>query len=132
MLCCFFVLDFSLVYYNPWLMGECSPMARWTEVQTPGRVIPKTQKWYLMPPCLTLSNIRYGSRVKWRNPRKGVAPCFTPQCSSYRKGSLRVTCDYDCQLTYNALDEREKYFESQLIIRQNHSNVSQDRSNPLL
>ena len=27
----------------------------------PGRVIPKTQKWYLMPPCLTLSIIRYGS-----------------------------------------------------------------------
>ena len=28
-----------------------------------GRVIPKTQKWYLMSPCLTLSIIRYGSRV---------------------------------------------------------------------
>ena len=26
-------------------------------------VIPKTQKWYLMPPCLTLSIIRYGLRV---------------------------------------------------------------------
>ena len=24
----------------------------------PGRVIPKTQKWFFMPPCLTLSNIR--------------------------------------------------------------------------
>ena len=24
----------------------------------PGHVIPKTQKWYLMPPCLTLSTIR--------------------------------------------------------------------------
>ena len=24
----------------------------------PDRVIPKTQKWYLMPPCLTLSIIR--------------------------------------------------------------------------
>ena len=30
----------------------------------PGGVIPKTQKWYLMPSCLTLSVIRYGSRVK--------------------------------------------------------------------
>ena len=29
----------------------------------PGRVIPRTQKWYLMPPYLTLSIIRYGSRV---------------------------------------------------------------------
>ena len=29
----------------------------------PGQVIPKTQKWYLMPPCLTLNIISYGSRV---------------------------------------------------------------------
>ena len=35
-----------------------------------GRVIPKTLKWYLIPPCLTLSNIRYISRVKWSNPGK--------------------------------------------------------------
>ena len=43
----------------------------------PGQVIPKTQKWYLMPPCLTLSIIRYVSRVKWSNPGKGVAPSPT-------------------------------------------------------
>ena len=30
----------------------------------PGRVIPKTQKWYLMPPCLTLSIIRYAIKSK--------------------------------------------------------------------
>ena len=29
----------------------------------PGQVIPKTQKWYLIPPCLTLSIIPYESRV---------------------------------------------------------------------
>ena len=29
---------------------------------TPGRVIPKTQKWYLILPCLILSIIRYRSR----------------------------------------------------------------------
>ena len=40
----------------------------------PGRVIAKTQNWYLMPPCLTLSILRYGSRVKWSNLEKGVAP----------------------------------------------------------
>ena len=28
-----------------------------------GRVISKTQKWYLMPACLTLCIIRYGSKV---------------------------------------------------------------------
>ena len=44
----------------------------------PGRVIPKTQKWYLMTPCLTLSIMRQGSRVKWSNPRNGVEPSPTP------------------------------------------------------
>ena len=53
----------------------------------PGRVIPKTQKWYLMPLCI----IRYGSRVKWSNLGKGVVPSSTPWCSSYQKGSLHVT-----------------------------------------
>ena len=42
--------------------------------------------------------IRYGSRVKWSKPREGVAPSHTPWCSSYRKGSLRVTLDYGRQL----------------------------------
>ena len=53
----------------------------------------KLKKWYLMPPCLTLSIIRYGSRVKWRNPGKGVASSPTLWCSSFRKGSLWVTLD---------------------------------------
>ena len=40
----------------------------------PGRVIPKTQKMVLLIlPCLTLSIIRYVSKVKWSNPGKGVA-----------------------------------------------------------
>ena len=43
--------------------------------------------------ALTLSIIRYGSRVKWSNPGKGVVPSPTFWCSSYRKGSLRVTLD---------------------------------------
>ena len=55
----------------------------------------------MIPPCLTLSNIRYVSRVKWSNPWKGVAPSPTPQCGSYRKGSLRVALDYTCQLKNN-------------------------------
>ena len=66
----------------------------------PGRVVPKTQKMYLMLPCLTLSIIRYASRVKWSNPGRGVAPSPTPWCSSYRKGSLRVTFDYGRQLYF--------------------------------
>ena len=50
-----------------------------------GRVIPKTQKWYLMPPCLTLSIIKYVSRVKWSNPGIVVMPSPTPRCFRYRK-----------------------------------------------
>ena len=64
----------------------------------PGRVKPKTQKWYLIPPCLTISIIRYGSRGKWVNPGKELAPSTTLWCSSYRKRSLWVTLDYDRQL----------------------------------
>ena len=80
-----------------------------------GRVKPKTQKLYLIPPCnqqykvrikylykvrikyvsiiwylLAPSNIRYVSRVKWSNPGKRVAPSPTPRYSSYWKGSLLV------------------------------------------
>ena len=51
-------------------------------------------KWYLIPPFLTLSDIRFVSRVNWNNPGKGVAPSSTPRCSSYWKGSLLVAHDY--------------------------------------
>ena len=51
------------------------------------------KKWYSVPPCLTLSIIKYGSRIKWRNPGKGVVTAPTPHCSSYWKWSLWVTLD---------------------------------------
>ena len=54
----------------------------------------------MIPPCLTLSNIRYVSRVKWSNPRKGVAPSPTRQCSSYWKENLLVALDYGRQLYF--------------------------------
>ena len=66
-----------------------------------------------MPPWLTLSIIRYASRVKWVNPGKEVAPSPTPWCSSYRKGSLRDTLNYSHQLTIS-------YFFSQ------HTNYADD------
>ena len=60
----------------------------------PDQIIPKTKKKsYLMPPCLTLSTIRYGPRVKWSNPGNSVALSPTPRCSSYWKGGLLVTFD---------------------------------------
>ena len=55
------------------------------------------KKWYLIPPCLTLNNIRYVSSVKWSNSGKGVAPSPTPWCSSYWKGSLLVILEYGRQ-----------------------------------
>ena len=57
----------------------------------------------MIPLCLTLSIMRYISRVKWSNPREGVAPSPTPWCSSYWKGSLRITLDYRCQLYFTIL-----------------------------
>ena len=58
---------------------------------------PSLKKCYLIPPCLTLSILRYASRVKWSNPGNWVAPSLTPWCSSYWKRSLRVPLDYGRQ-----------------------------------
>ena len=69
-------------------------MARETWVQSQVESYQRLKKWYLMPPCLTLSIIRYGSRVKWSNPGKGVAPSPTPWFSKLSKrepsGHLRL------------------------------------------
>ena len=74
--------------------------ARQTGVQSQVESYQRLKKWYLLPPCLTLSIIRYESRVKWNNPGKGVAPFHTRWCNSYWKGSLRVTLDYGRQLYF--------------------------------
>ena len=64
----------------------------------PGWIMRKTQKWHLIPPCLTLSTIRYVSRTKLSNLEKGVAPSPSPRCTSYWKWTLRVTLDNGHQL----------------------------------
>ena len=51
--------------------------------------------YYTTGTSLTISIIRYGSRVKWSNPGKSVALSLTPRWSSYWKGSLQVIVDYD-------------------------------------
>ena len=73
-------------------------MARETRVQSQVVSYQKLKKWYLIILCLTLSIIRYVSRVKWSNPGEGIAPSSTPRCSSYWIGSLRVALDYGRQL----------------------------------
>ena len=84
-----------------WL--ECLAMALgdWGSIQVES--YQRLKKWYLIPPCLTLSIIKYRSRVKLSNPGKGVAPSPTPWCSSYWKGSLQVTLDYCCQIYYTII-----------------------------
>ena len=75
-----------------------SSMARETVVQSQVESYQKLKKWYLIPPCLTLSIIRYLPRVEWSNLGKGVAPSSTPWCSSYWKESLQVALNYSHQL----------------------------------
>ena len=64
----------------------------------PGRVIPKTQKMVLDASLLNTQYYKVRIKGKVEQSREGVAPSHTPWCSSYRKGSLRVTLDYGHQL----------------------------------
>ena len=64
----------------------------------PGRVIPKTQKMILDASLLNTQHYKVRIKGKVEQSREGVAPSRTPWCSSYRKGSLRVTLDYGRQL----------------------------------
>ena len=53
------------------------------------RVILKTQKWYLMPPCLTLNIIRYGSRVCEAILGKEQRPPLHLSVVAIEKGAFR-------------------------------------------
>ena len=64
----------------------------------PGRVIPKTQKMVLDASLLNTQQYKVRIKGKVEPSREGVAPSPTSWCSSYRKGSLRVTLDYGRQL----------------------------------
>ena len=72
----------------------------------PGWVIPKTL------PCVTLSIIRWRSRVMWSNPGNGLVSSPSLWCSSYRKGSLWITLDYGSQLYLH-----RKHWETLMCIR---------------
>ena len=62
-----------------------------------GRVIPKTQKMVLDASLLNTQHYKVRIKGKVEQSREGVAPSPTPWCSSYRKGSHRVTLDYGRQ-----------------------------------
>ena len=63
----------------------------------PGQVIPKTQKMVLDASLLNTQHYKVRIKGKVDPSREGVAPSPTSWCSSYRKGSLRVTLDYGRQ-----------------------------------
>ena len=69
----------------------------------PDRVIPKTQKMVLDASLLSTQHYKVRIKGKVEQSRKGVAPSPTHWCSSYRKGSLRVTLDYGRQLYFICL-----------------------------
>ena len=69
----------------------------------PGRVIPKTQKMVLDASLLNTQHYKVRIKGKVQPSREGVAPSPTSWCSSYRKGSLRVTLDYGRQLYFTYL-----------------------------
>ena len=57
----------------------------------PGKVIQKTQKIYLIPPCVTPSiRFKVGTKDKVGKSRKKVASSHTPLYSSYSKENLRL------------------------------------------
>ena len=64
------------------LGGRVFANGRETWVQSQVASYQRLKKWYFIPSCLTFSNIRYVSRVKWSKPGKGVAPFLTARCSS--------------------------------------------------
>ena len=61
-------------------------MARETGIQSQVKSYQRLKIWYFIPPCLTLSIIRYGLRVKWSNPGKVIAPASTPNVVTVEKG----------------------------------------------
>ena len=75
----------------------------------PGQVIPKTQIMVLDASFLNTQHCKVRIKGKVEQSREGVAPSPTHRCSSYRKGSLRVTLDYGRQLyfTYNKFGYEE-------------------------
>ena len=69
-------------------MVFCSPMLRETGVQSQVESYQRLKKWYLIPPCLTLSIIRYGSKVMWSNPWNRVAPSLHLSVVANKKGAF--------------------------------------------
>ena len=56
----------TYMYIHNKLIGvESKPIVQETRVQSQVASYKRLLKWYLIPPCSILSNIRYVPRVKW-------------------------------------------------------------------
>ena len=64
----------------------------WRRDSIIGQIIPKTQKWYLIPQCFTLSIIWYASKVKWHNPGKELCPPLHHGVVAIEKGAFGSSC----------------------------------------
>ena len=72
-----------------WIMAkwvECSPIVREAGVQSPVKSYQKTQKMVL--DAALLSTIRWGLRVKWSKPGKGVASSLHLGVVAIEKGAF--------------------------------------------
>ena len=58
------LISFCLYFCSLAQWVECSPIVRETGVPSQDKSYQRLKKWYLIPPCSTLSIIRYVSRVK--------------------------------------------------------------------
>ena len=75
-------------------------MAQETWVQSQVESYQKLKKMVLDASLLNTQHYKVRIKGKVELFREGVAPSPTPWCSSYRKGSLRVTLDYGRQLYF--------------------------------
>ena len=57
--------------------------------------ITKIQQMLLDASLLTTKHYKVRIKGKWNNPEIGVSLALTSRCSSYWKGSLNITLDYD-------------------------------------
>ena len=76
-------------------------MVQETRVQSQVESYQRFKKWYLMPPCLTLSIIKYRSRVKWSSPGIGeLRPSLHLGVVANEKGAFKSPLTTVANFTY--------------------------------
>ena len=90
-----FIYTHTHIYIYISLVGWVFANGWETRFQSQVKIYHRFKKWYLIPPCL-----KYISKVKWSNPRKGIMLSPTPLSNSSWKENLQVALDYNCQLYF--------------------------------